>query len=371
VHRTEDDIRRAFDVEPDAASLVSLRSFAASLDEPANAALRRTRRRLLPVAAAAVVVMIAAAGVAVVSSRGDKRDRPSGGSVLSPEQLRPVWDIAVRPVSGFSVSRVFASSQQPEAGTYALVAAASKTRPESGSIASCLGTVQQCVKTAVGVSAQPIEINGRPGSFYPGQHVAQNGLINRLYRRPWTAAYENHDFQPMLIWRADDDTTISITGTFGFEPTTYDYDNARAREVLLRLAGAVSAGRRDPIVMPFALRDLPSHLAPEAVALGRGNHCIGYGRGQGPRGEWVGSVMTACRVATGTSRAATIKAADDINPAETAGVAVHDFPDGTSVVVEVDSGRQRLVSRTQAQRLADRADVSPRLADESSWIPVD
>lgn len=372
MHRTEDDIRRALDVEADAAALTRLRSFAAALDEPNPVAPTRTPRRFLPVAAAAAAVAIAAVGIAVVTARDGGSRPPAGGSFPTPEQLRPFWDIAVRPVPGYPVKRVFASSRGPEAGTFAIVTATSKTRPETGSIGSCSGTVPECSKAPDGVPAQPTQVGARPGSFYPGRHVAQAGLIDRLYHRPWTAAYENNEFQPVLVWRADDNTTVTISGTFGFEPTTYDYDNARARDVMLRLARAVSAGRHDPIVMPFALRDLPNHLAPEAVMLGRGNHCIGYGRGgEGGRGEWVGSVMTACRVVTGASRAATIKAADDIDPKETDGVAVHDFGDGTSVVVEVDSGQKGVVSRAAAQRLADRADVSPRLADESTWIRVD
>ena len=50
---------------------------------------------------------------------------------------------------------------------------------------------------------------------------------------------------------------------------------------------------------------------------------------------------------------------------------VHDFADGTSVVVALNHGKQNLVSAAQGQRLADTADVTPTLTDRSTWLEVE
>ena len=104
--------------------------------------------------------------------------------------------------------------------------------------------------------------------------------------------------------------------------------------------------------------------------LARGLRCISYGTGQRPYlPASTGSVLTACRVRTRATRRATIGVAG-ITPSETAGVWVHNFAHSTSVVVELDQGKQNLVSAAQGQRIADSANVTPAMADRLTWLEV-
>jgi hypothetical protein len=378
--RTEDDLRQALDAEPDGLALARLSTFVDALDGQRStlefpAGQRLARRRWAPLVAAAAVILTVSGAALVAVERQRSRssaDTAAAEGVLSPAQLRPTWDIAAEAIPGYTSTGVSTTSQGRLAGSVVDIQATSRTRPESGLVisAGCAGGLANCTKPPVGVTAEKVSVAGRTAYFYPGRHVDQSGLRDSLYRQPWVAAANLVDVQPQLMWNAGNGTVVRVTGTFGFAPATYSYDNTAAKKVMLRIADSVTAGRHDPVFMPFALTALPGPVAPEAVRLARGLRCIGYGTGQGPYpGEWVGSVLTACRVTTGSTRRSTIAAAE-ITPSETAGVWVHNFADGTSVVVELDQGKQNLVSIAQGQQLADTANVTPTPADRSTWLEV-
>lgn len=381
--RSEDDIRRALDAEPDRLALARLGAFVDALDDrgptmESTAGARPQRRGWAPlVAAAAVILTVSGAAIVAVERQ---RARPSAAAtaaegVLSPAQLRPTWDIAVKAIPGYTSSGIMTQGQGGPTGSSFDISATSRSRPETGDVSStvCVAGFAKCALPPAGVVAKKVTVAGRTAYFYPGRHVKQEYLLPSLYRQPWVAAAELHDFYPQLSWEAGHDTWVTITGTFGFVPTTYSYDNKAAEKIMLRIGNSVTVGRRDPVYMPFALTALPGHLAPEAVMLARGLRCIDYGTGQAPDpGELVNSVITACRVKTGPTRRATIFAADGITPSdEIPGVWVHDFSDGTSVVVVLDPKQRKLVSAAQGQRLADTADVTPTLTDRSTWLEVE
>ncbi len=382
--RSEDDIRRALDVEPDGLALARLGAFVDALDDrrpqlESTAGPRPPRRGWAPLVAAAAVILTVSGAAVVALERQRSRSSAAAAAtegVLSPAQLRPTWDIAVKAIPGYTSMGVETAGQTGPQGSSFNISATSRTRPESGYIVSnvCAGGLAKCATPSARVVAQKVTVAGRTAYFYPGRHVTQEKLLDSLYRQPWVAAAELGDFSPQLIWEPRRDTWVTVSGTFGFVPSTYRYDNSAAKKIMLRIANSVIVGRSDPVYMPFALTALPGHLAPEKAFLARGLRCIGYGTGQGPYpGDWVGSVMTACRVKTGSTRHATIFAADGITGSDEAagtGVWVHDFTDGTSVVVELDPGKQNLVSAAQGQRLADTADVTPTLTDRSTWLEV-
>ena len=328
------------------------------------------------VAAAAVILTVSGAAIVGVDRQRSRSSAATAAAegVLTPAQLRPTWDIAIKDTPGYTSTGVGTQGQEGPSGSYFNIFATSRTRPESGNLFSnvCADGFAKCALPPAGVVAKKVTVAGRTAYFYPGRHVTQESLLPSLYRQPWVAAAELHDFYPLLIWESGRDTWVTIEGTFGFVPTTYNYNNQAAEKIMLRIANNVTVGRRDPVYMPFALTALPGHLAPEAVMLARGLRCIDYGTGQAPDpGELVNSVITACRVKTGSTRHATIFAADGINPSDdVAGVWVHDFADGTSVVVVLNQGKQNFVSAAQGQRLADTADVTPTLTDRSTWLEV-
>jgi hypothetical protein len=224
-------------------------------------------------------------------------------------------------------------------------------------------------------TAQPVTVGGRPGLFVAGRHLSGDQLKPEIYRQPWPAARALNDYQPRLFWWFADGSIGTLTGTFGFRPESYDYDNGAARRDMLRIARAIRVGVSEPVTAPFALpRSLPHHVTVESYSERGGVICLGYGNGNPTeqsmyRGYWLGSVMTVCRPPTGPTRRATL-APTLIVEKESGCVSIRDLPDGSSLVVEVDPGGLKYVSCRAAEDLARRADVGPVTADRASWLTV-
>lgn len=171
----------------------------------------------------------------------------------------------------------------------------------------------------------------------PGGHVGGGSLTSTEYRaHPWAAALAGD--QPGLTWDAGHHPTVFLSGTLGFDPRTHN----------------------------------------DQVRIGPGGASSEYGTGPRSVNDALGVVFTACRVHTGMTRAATVEAANRADSDRTNGTTrfepdqpiVHDYHDGTSLVIAIELERRALVSQRQARDLAVRADVSPRLDDQSTWIVV-
>lgn len=376
--RTETDLRRAVAVPDDTDAIARLTSFAVSLgtETPGATAERtggspdRRRRWVLPLAAAASVLALVAGLGTVLSGGRDGGSPPAGADgAMTAEQLRPTWSMRFDPVAGYTVRNVSAYSVGPARGTLATVQATSTARPETGFVTTTPCPEDElCGKFPTSAPTR-VTIGDARGSFWPGSRVEPGQLTDAVYRKPWQAAVESNDRQPQLVWRAAGQTVL-ITGTFGFDPTTYTYDAAKSEATMLRLARAVAAGRHDDITAPLALRKLPAHLAPEAVQLRDGSSCIGYGTGAGPYpGAATGSVLTACRVTTGRDDGATLQSAG-LASDSTGRYAITDVGDGTSLVVALDRSHAALVDQAGLERLVRDADHTPRVADPATWLVV-
>jgi hypothetical protein len=368
----ETAIRRALAGEPDHAALARLSGLIGDLSEGAAATpVRRPRQVRAAVLGAAAVVALVAAGL-LAAAHWPKGDVPSGVAARPPTaaQLRPVWRFTVAEVPGFAITRAnnLRIGSFDDVTQTARIASAARPGPQGIFVLSMLAAGYRGADKDGGDS---IGVGPHPGVFVGGKRVAG---ASRQPAAAWTAAEIDVEAQPRLYWQYADGTWGSLQGDFGFRPASSDYDNAAARALMTKIALAIRVGVEQSVRAPFAVSALPAHLAPEGVRVLNGVPCLGYGNGTGSsaamyRGEWAGSVMTVCRVRTGASRQETL-AAVGIVESQTASTTVRDLSDGTSLIVEVDAGKQRLVSREQAARLAASADVTPRLADPATWLPV-
>lgn len=383
--RTEDDIRRGLDSDIDHAALARLTAFATQLDNPAEpdglrpaaepTTIYARRIRVAPLLAAAAAVAALALGAAWLETpRSD--ERTSASNAHSAEQRRPVWNLRIARVAGYTTTRVNASSIGLAGGSTTFLTATDVTRPERGVLTTCPGTLSSCAQPAG--TAESVRVHGEQGFFTSGGHVGRGSLSPTAYRAyPWLAA-SNADNGPSLAWYAGHDTTVFLSGTFGFDPHTFAYDNPAAEKILLRIASATTAGHSDAAHLPFTLTGLPGEVAPESVRVAQGGACGGYGIGPRSTNDALGIVFTACRVTTGATSAATIAHADRVDSNSTNGTThfeteqpiIRTYPDGTSMVIAVEPD-QRAVSPRQAHDLAAHADVSPRLDDQSTWAIVD
>lgn len=359
--------------EPDTGALTRLTALAADLvgDDTAGKSGRRRRRILAPVLAAAAVVVTVSGGT-LLAAHWPGADRPpadSGPAPLTAQELRPIWKFSVGHVPGYTIIRTsIMRYHSPSDEAQAASITAGSMHPGPRGIFVLTMTPSDFRDAAKGMS-RPTTVGSYSGLFFPGQHVGTSELESM---DAWDAAYAVPDLMPRLMWKYPDGSFGSIIGTFGFDPKTYDYDNGAALATLRKIALSIRTDVDDPVRIPFELKNLPSHLVPDSVDAAR--PCLGYGRGESSgtddyMGDWVGSVMSVCRVHTGASRAATLAEARIIE-GETASTTVRDLPDGTSLIVEVDQGEGGLVSAKQAERLAATADVAPRLDDPSSWLVV-
>lgn len=357
--RTEDDVRRALDIEHDHDALTRLTALADDLatgewgELSAAPAAPPIRRRVLPaLAAAAAVVLVVGGGLAVVGLRDGGGSGQAGGSRLTASERRPVWNLRFATVPGYAFDRVNASSIRLANGSTTFITANDADNPDHGVVTTCPGTLHYCADP--GTPDEQVTIHGRPGYLFTGHDP----------HRVAVTFYGGHH------------TTVFLHGSFGSGHHPRASATESARRIVLRIASAISAGHRIATHLPFALSGLPKRVAPEQVHVQRAGACAGYGTGPRSVNDPLGIVFTACRVRTGATRAATIATADraDSNPEngptrfEPEHPVVHDYADGTSLVIGID--RRRILSTEQARTIAARADVSPRLGDASTWFVV-
>jgi hypothetical protein len=357
--RTETDVREALDTRPDPEALRRLSVLIAELSEPE--AERRRGRGLAPVLAAAAVAAAVAASAFAASgliARWGESHEAGGGPTPRPEPIPAVWHFSVDPVPGYTITRVGITRELGIEEGATVAAAASPVTGFLNLLTSQMRGYDDNQGTAVSV-------NGHPGYFVAGTHVSQDNLITSVYHDPWRAALANHDHQPQLYWRYPDGSWARLSGTFGFDPATYDYDNSAAEAIMLRIARAMHRDVQDPVRMPFRVTTVPAGLVLESVELYHGVPCLGYGS---PTRLPGGGQALVCRVVTGATRAETLQHARPGGVTSTA--VVRDLSDGTSVVVTYPAGGSDQFTLDEANQVANSLDVSPALSDPSTWLVV-
>lgn len=371
--RTEDDLRDAIDTLAGARSDPAV-LFDRLVTEPTKQRGSSSVRVLKPLIAALVVVAVAVAGVVVF---GANRPLDTGGTNTPP--LR--WTFSVSHVPGYTITRD--SIFRPSFPAADVIESASVTATGSGKTS---GTVElDTVPGKLDQTADSTTIAGVRYYFRGGHHVArQGGLTPAQYADPWKAAGQDA-YRPQLSWQYPNGVQFIVSGTFGFKPKTYTYDNAAARSALMKIALAVRPGRHDPVTMPFRLRALHDGLIPVSLrntppeqenppgSLGTPqplSACLNYATPQQPSPQDpTESVLTICRVKVRTTQRATLDAIA-FGPDFIAQSVVRRLPDGTLLAVGVGIGHTNTVSQYELQSIAQHADVSPNLSATTTWLDV-
>lgn len=288
------------------------------------AAARAPRPRVLaPALAAAAVVCVAAASIAVgraVLHGGTQSPAASGGQPVT-------WSFSARPVPGFTITR----------DLYAVDLQAATIEATGGARVQGLIEVHQpgAVDDST-LTGRRVSVLGRTGIFQPGSGSGGG--------------------EPMLIWQYADNGWVEVGGTFGYHPADGTYDEQQALRVEQRIARALTFGSGDAVTAPFRIT-APSGLSLNSVSAADGRTCLTYDAG----GTDVAATLTACRIPRGGAV-----------PAHGAGdeLVTRALDDGTTLVLIGASTTARSMPPAELAAIADHADVSPRLAEPSSWLPV-
>lgn len=340
---------------------------------------RRKPRRAAPLLAAAAVVAVAVAGgvvADVLQPSGGGQGSAGGGSVALPSGA-PQWNFQIDTVPGFTITRALAAwsmnLHDPAQGAWSDTATITTARGarKVGSI----GTVPQwdlvvqrpARAQSVTVPEQSGAGPGQSGFFVPGRHVSQYGLSSKLYRHPWVAAQQNDVFQPELAWQNTDGSWSLIVGTFGFDPKTYDYNNAAALMQMEQLASGVRpAATNDPVTMPFATAPLPNGYIATDISNIDGKQCIDY-----TTPTMAVKDLPIPDVALAVCRAAANAAQQDITEdSNYASTATRTLNDGTVFYAGVPHGVDNPLPESVLQQLVDTADVTPQVGQPGTWQPV-
>lgn len=373
--RTENDLRDAIDVlageSSDSAELLNrLGARSAKEHGPTFA------RALKPLIAALVVVAVAVAAVALLGRNTNNANPPVGRPHSSPL----MWKFSVGHVPGYTITRT--NIFRPSIPAADISQSASITATGNGKTG---GTIEfDTVPGKLVQRADSTTVGGVRYYFRNGHHVKrQGGLTPAQYADPWKAAGQDA-YGPELSWHYPDGSQFVISGTFGFDPKTYNYNNTTARTVLMRIALAVRTSRQDSVTMPFRLRALPNGLVPVSLrdtppeqqnppgslAANPLSACLNYATPQQPSPQDpTESILTVCRAKISTTRQATLDALS-FNADSLARYVVRSLPDGTLLAVGVGIGHTDTVSQDDLQRITDQADVSPRLSATTTWLKV-
>lgn len=361
--RTETQIREALDDELDAGALDRLTQLIAELGEPSPQRRRSPIRLLPPFAAVAVLAVVALVATVVARWNAGSGDSSVGGGGVwsAPATWKAQWTFTVDDVSGYTITRTLISRS---AAVNEQVAEAS-TVAATGSPVTGLLVVSGSGPHRTNPSGEAVSVNGHDGQFLPGTYVSQDGLVQSLYDDPWRAAVENHDHQPQLVWQYADGSWAELSGTFGFEPASYDYDNAAAESAMLEIARAVRTGLAEPVRMPFAVASMPTGFRLDRAVFFNAVPCLVYDHSDGAN---VTFEVVVCRVPTGTTDDATRRTAQRSLP-DSDGVVVRNLSDGTSILVTYPSLGD-IFSKDDATRVANELDVSPDLGAPATWLDV-
>ncbi len=374
--RTEHDLRDAIDILAgplhDPATLLER-----LVTKPADQRRPTPARVLKPLIAALVVVAVVVTGVWAFG--GNRHNSTSNVGGTNPTPL--LWRFSVSHVSGYTITRDYIF--RPSVPATDVSESASVTATGGGKTS---GTIEfDTVPGKLVQTADSTTVAGVRYYFRSGHHVArQGGLTPAQYADPWKAAGQDA-YGPQLSWHYPDGSQFIVSGTFGFKPKTYTYDNAAARTILMKLAAALRPRRLDSVAMPFHLRGLGHGLIPVALhntpaekvnTAGTLNNplplsaCLNYATPQEPTPQNpTESILTVCRAKVRTTQREAL-ASLAFTPGFIEKFIVRSLPDGTFLAVGIGIGHSKTVSQSDLQSIAKHADVTPRLSDTATWLDV-
>lgn len=366
--RTETHVREALDNELDSGAVDRLTRLIADLGEPTPRTQRRGIQMLPAIAAVAVLAVVALVTAVVARWNAGSGGGSVGGDGVwtAPATWKAQWTFTVDGVAGYTTTRVSVLREGDDGLVTEGVTVTATDSPVTGVLVLLRGG---SIGYPADLSGEQVSVNGRGGQFVPGTYVSQDGLVESVYREPWRAAQENHDHQPQLVWQYPDGSWARLTGTFGFEPASYDYDNAAAQSAMLEIARAVEAGGAEAVRVPFRVTSMPEGYQLDEAEFLDGVPCLVYSKDVAePDGTVVSFPVGVCRVLTGVTDADTRRSAERSLP-DSDNVVVRDLPDGTSILVTYPSFGDEF-GKDDATRVANELDVSPDLNAPETWLDV-
>jgi hypothetical protein len=330
----------------------------------ANRPKRAPRRRLVAplLAAAAVMVTIGAAAAVGTTLRHD-----GGTPAASPApRPAPTWQFTIADVPGWTVSYDFAMWTDGHDGMPGAWGEAATLTPTTGRATLTYGYNPRVEAEYPGNGMGPtsgrgvaVTINGHPGWWAPGRTVDTSSMTATTAADPWAAVASSGDWQPRLVWQNADGSWNDLAGTVGFRPKTYSFDNAVARKAMMHIARTVAlTSSGDPVTLPFSV-----HLGDQYQLAQVSS------RSEAACGDWNiepsdpgGIDLVICRVT------ADQQYSDHLGLPVGEHVARRNLGDGTVLVVGSFYGSAR--HELAPAQILDSVDVSPKLDDRSTWLPV-
>ena len=379
--RTESNLRAAIDAlagsQPDTSKMVETLLRPGPIP-PSRASTRVAR----PLIAAVIVAAVATTSAVISTAHQQHGDRNAGAGYVR----ALTWTFSVDTVPGYTITRDYNSQTGPPGSTIGTYGTADITATGKSRVT---GTIEYDSMISKPLrTADFTTIAGVRYYFRSGRHVTrQGGLTPAQYAHPWVAVSQA-DHGPQLSWQQPDGSQYVIAGSFGFLPKTYNFDNAQARKILLKIARAVHPGLAEPVRLPFHVSVLPGGLVPVKLEItpptlvaninSPGVHptplaaCLDYATTQQPSPEDpTESILSVCRIRIQTTeQAALTNAPDPFNHTFSAKWVVRRLPDGNLLAVGVGVGHSDAATTTELTHIADTTDVTPKLTDTGTWLKL-
>ncbi len=325
---------------------------------------RSPARRVTPWLAAAAVVALAVGAVTLAGS--SNRTHRSAPPAALPPTGHVAWQFAIGKVSGWTVERTYSSWWSNSTGSAGGWGQGAELTPTSGRARVTYGR-EPAAETYPGnfSTAHPITVAGRPGLWAPGHRVDTADLVTAVRKHPWAAVAASGDPQPQLRWKNADGSWNILSGTVGFRPATYDFNNVVARRELLRIAAAVRSPSSKQYVSAPLYVTLANRFRRTEVDSVRGISCIGFTTLRSMR------TPDAPQTLVNVCRAPATNLHDPFLPR----TSKHDdlvaqrrlLPDGTALVIGVYN---HVLNPAAALRTLRSTKISSSMTDQRTWLPV-
>lgn len=328
-----------------------------------NRALRR--RLAAPLLAAAAVVAAVGAAAAVGTTL-----RHDGGTPAARPAPRPApsWQFTIADVPGWTVSYDLVGWTDGRGSIPGAWGESAMLTADTGRATVAYGYEPRAeadfpgngMNVAISEGrATAVTVNGQPGWWAPGRRVDTSIMTPSLVSDPWAAVKNSGDWQPYLAWKNADGSWNGMLGTVGFRPKTFSFDNAVARKTMMRIAKAVSIpSSGGPVTLPFVAHFDSSYQLSEVSS-----------QSDAACGEWATAApvddVRICRVTPAEQYSERLGLSQG-DEQENKKIVRRDLGDGSVLVAVLESARRDLTTA----KVLDSVDVSPKLGDRSTWLPV-